>query len=169
MSLGGTEQGYGKENITPYIHLLYYHLPFFLETSGVKRFTGQGVEKTNDVLRRIYHLKSNKHDVCKDGLLTVKRMDDLQEHECTPRSYTRKNERYWNEEIKEDRRKRKQLSVIPKETNQLDVDNLTDEQVGEQLKQLKCKSRIKCPKKRRQLLKDRIYAKENSIGNICIV
>lgn len=96
-------------------------------------------------------------------------MDDLQDHERTPRSYTRKNERYWNEEIKEDRRKRKQLSVIPKETNQLDVDNLTDEQVGEQLKQLKCKSRIKCPKKRRQLLKDRIYGKENYIGNIAIV
>ncbi|CAB4010707.1 Hypothetical predicted protein [Paramuricea clavata] len=140
-----------------------------MEASGVKRFTGQGIEKTNDVLRRIYHLKSNKHDVCKDGLLTVKRMDDLQDRERRPRSYTRKNERYWNEEIKEDRRKGKRLSVISKETNQLDVDNLTDEQFGDKLKQLKCKSRIKCPKKPSQLLKDRIYAEENSIGDISIV
>ena len=60
----------------------------------------------NDIIRRIYYLKSNKYDVYKDGLLAVKRID-LQDHERKPRPYTRKNERYWNEEIKEQRRKRK--------------------------------------------------------------
>ena len=141
--------------------MLCYHLPFFLETSGVKKFTGQGVEKMNDIIRRIYHLKSNKYDVCKDGLLAVKRIDDLQDHERKPRPYTRKNESYWNEEIKEQRRKRKRLSVTPRETSQQDIDDLTDMQVREKLKQLKCNSRVRCPNKLRQLLKDKLYATQS--------
>jgi hypothetical protein len=53
-----------KANVTPYIHILCYHLPFFLETSGVKRFTGQGVEKTNDVLRRLYQPRTQALPFC---------------------------------------------------------------------------------------------------------
>jgi hypothetical protein len=138
-------------------------MPFFLETSGVKIFTGQGVEKTNDVLRRIYHLKSNKYDVCKDGLLAVKRMDDLQEHERTPRQYNKVNNEYWGEHIKEERRKRKRLSVTPRPTEDLDVDNLSDVEVKEKLKELKCHTRIRCLKKLRQLLKDKLYLMQGNI------
>ena len=117
----------------------------------------------NDVIRRIYMLKSNKYDVCKDDLLAVKRIDDLQDHERKPRPYTKNNESYWNEEIKEERRKRKRLSVTPRETNQLDIGNLTDLQVRKKLKQLNCNSRVRCPNKLRQLLKDKLYPTQNSI------
>ena len=85
LSLDRVEEGYGKANITPYIHMMCYHVPFFLASTGLKCFTGQGVEKTNDVIRRLYHLKSNNYDSCKDGLQAVKRLDELQEFERHPR------------------------------------------------------------------------------------
>ena len=109
-------------------------------------------------------MKSNKYDVCKDGLLAVKRIDDLQDHERKPRPYTRKNKRYWNEEIKEQHRKRERLSMIPREISQHDIDNLTDMQVREKLKQLKCNSRVRCPNKLRQLLKDKLYATQSVLN-----
>jgi hypothetical protein len=45
------EERYSKTNITPCIHLFVYHVPKLLGGDGsVKIFTGQGVEKTNDVV-----------------------------------------------------------------------------------------------------------------------
>jgi hypothetical protein len=32
-------------------------MPYFLASCGIKRFTGQSVEKNNDVIRRLYHLR----------------------------------------------------------------------------------------------------------------
>jgi hypothetical protein len=88
-------------------------VPFFLATSGVKCFTGQGVEKLNDVIRRFYHQKSNKYDACTDGLQAVKRLDDLQDFDRKPRSYKQQDASYWNNGIIEERQKRPRLSVTP--------------------------------------------------------
>ena len=78
-----------------YIHLLVYHIPRFLcDGDGIKRFTGQGVEKTNDVVRSIYHKKCNKHDACKDSLLALKRLDQLNEYEKKPNAYTKQGDTY---------------------------------------------------------------------------
>ena len=45
-------EGYHPKNITPYMHCLVYHVPTFLKMYGsLFPFSGQGVEKTNDVLK----------------------------------------------------------------------------------------------------------------------
>jgi hypothetical protein len=111
LSLKDKDEGYTKAKITPYIHLLVYHVPKFLsDDCGVKVFTGQGVEKINDVVRSVYHRKCNKHDGCKDSLLALKRIDTLKDCEKRPQTYTKRDDTYWNERIFEERRKRPRLS-----------------------------------------------------------
>lgn len=109
LSLKDHEEGYSKSTITPYIHLFVYHVPKFLVgNGGIKIFTGQGVEKTNDVVRGIYHKKCNKHDACKDSLLVLKRLDYLADCERQPNQYNKQDNMYWTSTIFE-RRKRLQI------------------------------------------------------------
>lgn len=55
--------------VTPYIHIMAAHIPWFFEKySAVKMFTGQDVEKNNDVARSIVLRKSNKLDSTGDVL-----------------------------------------------------------------------------------------------------
>ena len=50
-SLAGECEGYKKSNITPYMHVMTYHMPIFMQKhGGVKKFTGQG---------KIVHIISN--------------------------------------------------------------------------------------------------------------
>lgn len=43
LSLGGTLEGYGKANITPYIHAMVYHVPHLMRIhNGIRKFSGQG-------------------------------------------------------------------------------------------------------------------------------
>ena len=45
-------EGYLPKNITPYMHTLLYHVPMFVSRLGsLIQFSGQGVEKTNDILK----------------------------------------------------------------------------------------------------------------------
>lgn len=56
-----SRRGYKKSNVTPYIHCLIYHVPYFLTKYGsLKKFSGQAVEKNNDVIKSIHQRKSNK-------------------------------------------------------------------------------------------------------------
>lgn len=51
LNLKDKADGYSKTNITPYMHILVYHVPQFLcDDNGLKIFTGQGVERTNEVV-----------------------------------------------------------------------------------------------------------------------
>lgn len=110
LSLKDKEEGYSKSNITPYIHMLVYHVPKFLcDEQGLKIFTGQGVEKTNDVVRAVYQRKINKLDSCKDTLMALKRRDVLVQYEKKPNSYSKHDDAYWTQQITEDRRKRQRL------------------------------------------------------------
>ena len=44
LSLNHKRKGYGKANITPYMHVAAYHVGFFLEKYGnMKQFSGQGI------------------------------------------------------------------------------------------------------------------------------
>ena len=158
LTLSGVEDGYGKANITSYIHMLCYHVPFFFATSGVKCYTGQGVEKTNDVIRRLYDLKSNKYDACKDGLLAVKRLDELQEFDRKPRNYRQLDTSYWNEGIMQERQERPRLSVTPREDDELNIDGMNETNLKTKLKEMNVKTRVRNVDKLRQLLKDVIYA-----------
>ena len=76
----------------------------------VSRFLqARGVEKMNDVVRAVYHRKSNKHDACKDTLLALKRIDILKDYRKHPNIYTKNNQEYWTHGILEQRRKRQRL------------------------------------------------------------
>ena len=91
-------EGYHSNNITPYVHTLLYHVPFFLQEHGsLAHFNGQCGEKTNDIIKQIHHLKSNKTDQTLDALLVRKRLEcgiqsDLNR---TKRKYGKTDEIFW--------------------------------------------------------------------------
>ena len=42
-SLGSSCQGYQKERVTPYMHIMAYHVPrLMMLHKGIKKFSGQG-------------------------------------------------------------------------------------------------------------------------------
>ena len=109
-SLKGVCPGYTTPRVTPYMHLIPYHLPSFVQRHGcLKKFTGQGVEKNDDAKRILFH-KSNKWDGAKDILCTVSRQWDLKHHERKKANYTKRKFEYWGHEISQTR-KQKRLQI----------------------------------------------------------
>ena len=52
LSLEGRRKGYERERITPYMHMLVYHVPkLSLMHIGIKQFSAQGMEKLNDIVK----------------------------------------------------------------------------------------------------------------------
>ena len=101
-SLRDKRLGYRRADVTPYMHSLVYHIPMFLKTfKSVKLFTGQGVEKNNDVARNVVLHKSNKRNAAADVLKLEFRQWELRDQERTKRSYCKKNMTYWDTEIRE--------------------------------------------------------------------
>lgn len=86
-SLAGNRIGYNKARVTPYMHALCYHLPYF------KQFTGQGVEK-NDDAKRIFFQKTNKWDSARDVLQLEGRQQALYHCEREKRKYEKQNNEY---------------------------------------------------------------------------
>lgn len=122
-SLRGVRPGYHRPRVTPYMHLIPYHLPFFVRRHGcLKQFTGQGVEKNNDEAKKIFFNKSNKWDAVKDILQTESRQWDLRHQERQKATYTKRKLEYWGQGISQARRQRKQeidnqySSVTPEES-----------------------------------------------------
>ena len=106
LSLNGKMKGHERQRVTPYMHILVAHVPHFLELyKSIKIFTGQGVEKNNDTARSVVHRKSNKWDAPMDILKLEHRQWELRSHEREKRLYTKRNSTYWNEEIKNKRKK----------------------------------------------------------------
>ncbi len=78
----------GYETVTPYMHILVYHIPHFTSLHGtLAKFSGQGVEKLNDVVKKIHHQKTNKWDGEMQALETRKRIEVLQHVRRQKRSY----------------------------------------------------------------------------------
>lgn len=75
-SLRGKRPGYERSRVTPYMHLIPYHIPFIKNHGSFKMFSGQGVEKNNDDAKRVLFHKSNKWDAARD-ILTESRQWDL--------------------------------------------------------------------------------------------
>lgn len=99
-SLGGIRPGYKKSRVTPYMHVMVYHTPIFVQEHGsFKRFTGQGVEKNNDDAKRIIFHKSNKWDAAKDIMYMESRQWDLKHREREKRPYRKINNQYWGDGI----------------------------------------------------------------------
>ena len=90
------------------MHIMVQHFPRLLELYGsVKVFTGQGVEKNNNVAWSIVLRKSNKWESACNVLRHEKRQWELQYCERKPRDYAPKNEMYLESGIRESRQKRK--------------------------------------------------------------
>jgi hypothetical protein len=109
-SLRDRRRGYRRANVTPYMHAMVFHVPFFMDKyGGIKMFSGQGVEKNNDVARNTVLRKSSKWNAPADVLMLEQRQWHLREHERSKRKYELKNTQYWEKELREKRRnKRKQ-------------------------------------------------------------
>ena len=91
-------EGYQPNNVTPYLHVLLYHVPYFVDKYGsLSKFTGQGVEKTNDIVKQIHQSKSNKLDATSDALLTRKRLElgYLSQLSRQKRKYVKNDNDFW--------------------------------------------------------------------------
>ena len=76
LDLGSMCQGY--QNNTPYLHCLVYHIPYCVVTYGkLVNYSGQGVEKINDDIKKIHQSKTNKYDATIDALKVRKRIEYL--------------------------------------------------------------------------------------------
>jgi hypothetical protein len=112
ISLHGKVIGHKRANVTPYMHAMVYHVPNFLQMfKSVKLFTGQGVEKNNDVARSIVLRKSNKWDGPADVLKHEARLWELKHRERPKRNYTKKNDQYWEYELGETRRNKRKTKL----------------------------------------------------------
>ena len=99
-------RGYRRAAVTPYMHALVYHVPVFMKKyHSIKFFTGQGVEKNNDVARSVVLRKSNNKNPASDVLQLEFRQWELRGSERTKRSYNKKDNNYWEVEIKNKRRR----------------------------------------------------------------
>jgi hypothetical protein len=95
-SLSEHLEGYDSKSITPYIHVMVYHVPKMLKTYGsIKQFTGQGVEKSNDDIKMIYHRKTNKHCATAEALRVRQRKNMLKQHARVKRKYGKINNAFW--------------------------------------------------------------------------
>jgi hypothetical protein len=144
--------GYEKARITPYIHILLYHVPRFIkDDTSLKSFTGQGIEKINDVVCAIYHM----------AMQALRRIDNLQDFERMPHQYQKQDNTYWSNEIFEQRRK--SLCVYPREDenhhdqlNPEDIDSMSLCEVKEKLEELHIKTKLQRLDKLKELLKSTI-------------
>lgn len=102
-----------------------YHVPQMIEKYGnIKQFSGQGigqirtfyisvwlltiflsgVEKNNNDAKRNY-FSSNLHDVTGEVLKAEWRLEQTETSKRTKRKYTKRDENYWQEGIREARKK----------------------------------------------------------------
>ena len=170
LPLGGDVIGYGNASVTPYFHVLAYHLPRFIrDETPFKSFTGQGVEKINDTVRSMYHNKCNKHNASKEAILALKRIDYLQGVERQPHQYTKKTCEYWEADIFEQRRKRPRLCVASTEDDEPpitegDVDTMTIPEQKTTLKEMGIATKCRREDKLREILRKAISDNTNGIN-----
>ncbi|CAB3999312.1 Hypothetical predicted protein [Paramuricea clavata] len=112
-SLAGQREGYEHSRITPYMHIMVAHIPWFLQMcKTVKMFTGQGVEKNNDVARSIVLRKSQHYDSVGDVLKHEARQWTHRGAERDTRRYVKCNANYWEMIIFEKRFCKRQMPAL---------------------------------------------------------
>ncbi|CAB4017492.1 transient receptor potential cation channel subfamily M member 6-like [Paramuricea clavata] len=99
-------------------------LPQILQAfKSVKRFTGQGVEKNNDVARTTVLRKSNKWNSTEDVLKHDARLWELRDRERTKRVYNKVNMDYWEYSLHQARKNKRQKSA---QYEELLIENIKD-------------------------------------------
>ena len=93
ISLEGKRKGYEKKRVTPYMPCLVYHMPFLSGLHlGLKKFSGQGMEKANEIAKSIHHQHSNKIDACANILKGSMRQLQLKHMQRESREYSKRKE-----------------------------------------------------------------------------
>ncbi len=130
LSLNGKREGYERHRVTPYMHIMVAHCPIFLKQhKSVKTFSGQGVEKNNDVARSVVLRKSNKYDAVGDVLRVEHRQWELRMRQREARKYEKRNEKYWTEEIKVVRKKQKPIAMTNDNQETLHTSQPTEQHI----------------------------------------
>ena len=163
-------EGYHPKNVTPYLHVLLYHIPFFVGKYGsLSKFSGQAVEKTNDILKHIHQTKSNKLDATRDALVVRKRMElGFQDEFRKKRKYEKVNDHFWAVEkaqlvqvkkLRIDREQKEADEKFNKNAHNLDYENMTVVQIKEKLQELDVKTRLKLKTKLIDLLRKELESR----------
>ncbi|CAB4028844.1 Hypothetical predicted protein [Paramuricea clavata] len=161
--LNGKNLEYEPARITPYMHAMVYHVPRFMQMHhGVKKFTGQGVEKLNDDCRRVHLQRSKKWDAHTDVFLVGKRVEHLSNCERITRPYLKRNKNYWESAIKESRSKRICVSAQINEETEVDINLLTANEIKHKLKDLGVLTKLRSLEKLKKLLRESLTNKENN-------
>lgn len=96
LSLEGVRKGYERSRVTPYMHVMLYHMPRLVQDNcGITQFSGQGMEKANDRAKTIHQNRSNKSDSCTAILKNSSRQNRLKYLGRTPRTHTKRDDMYW--------------------------------------------------------------------------
>ncbi|KAL5508868.1 hypothetical protein EMCRGX_G004128 [Ephydatia muelleri] len=89
--------GHQKKFVTPYFHVMVYHVPDAIRQFGnIKQFSCQGVEKHKDDSKRNY-FSSNRWDAPAEIMLAEHRLELLQQYAREKRHYTKHAAAYWHE------------------------------------------------------------------------
>ncbi len=100
LSLAAKRIGYNRT--TWYMHDLVYHVPFLLKQhKSLEFFSGQTLEKNNDVIKMVHMRKSKRWDACMEALQIKKRIEVGEEMELgrVPRPYKKRKLEYWTKDI----------------------------------------------------------------------
>lgn len=167
--LGDIRKGYYPENVTPYMHAMVYHVPFFVHKYGeLRKFSGQAVEKLNDNIKTIYQQKTNKFDCAMDTMKVRKRLEMLSSGMERPkRSYTKKKTDWWEHDIFRQRNEKKdtvlraienadsKYSIAPVDSApERELDSLSTDEIKQKLLSLGVTTRLRKREKLLSLLKN---------------
>ena len=166
-------EGYQPKNVTPYLHVLVYHVPYFVGRYGsLIQFSGQGVEKTNDIVKQIHQARSSKIDATTEALICRKRLElgYSESNVRTKRKYEKTDDRYWShEKSKQMLTKKQKIQTEMKEADEnytnskpqvsIDaVDNMSVPEIKAKLNELGRPSKARLKSKVVILLKEALAA-----------
>ncbi len=160
-------------NPTHYMHCLVYHSPQYVRRYGsLKKFSGQGVEKLNDVTKFIFHHKTSRWDGPMETMAAMKRVENLQGVQREVRPHTKRNKEYWEKEIFNKRAaKRRKIEAEVEATKPSDeisiqdVDDMSCMEIRSKLKSLGITTRLRAHKKLAELLKSTLETSTSSTLN----
>ena len=159
--------GQGRESVIHYDSVMCitspipHSLTLHAYESPLFPYVPTGTEKNNDDCRRIHLNKSNKWDAATDVLLVMKRIEALSGHQRTPRAYEKRNNNYWQQELKDRReqckRRRMQNDSSCSEIDHgdhINVANMSLSELQEGLKTFGIKTRVRNLKRLQEMYED---------------
>ena len=156
LSLSGKVIGYKKASVTPYFTFWCIMCQNFRPATHLLNLSlVKELKKINDMVRSIYHNKSNRHDPCKEAILGLNRIDHLQESEREPNHY---NNNYWTSDIFDQRPKRPRLcntSTVDDEptTEDINIENMSVCEIKSKLKEMNISTRCRREDKLTEILR----------------